>query len=167
MKKVTKFRAVICVCLIVWMTVIFLFSAQNGSQSSETSGNVVKVLINLFYPSFDNLPLSQQTDTLNIITVFVRKAAHFSVYFVLGVLSALLALTFARLQFLIRSLSAFAFCAVYAVTDEIHQHFVVGRACSFKDVCIDSLGALLAISLLTVLAYKKFVKRKNKCEKKI
>ncbi|MFQ3675143.1 MAG: VanZ family protein [Endomicrobiia bacterium] len=32
---------------------------------------------------------------------------------------------------------------VFAITDEIHQHFVPGRVCSWKDVLIDSVGILV------------------------
>ena len=31
---------------------------------------------------------------------------------------------------------------LYAISDEIHQYFVQGRRCSFKDALIDSIGIL-------------------------
>ncbi|MFA7707803.1 MAG: VanZ family protein [Candidatus Pacearchaeota archaeon] len=36
------------------------------------------------------------------------------------------------------------FSIVYAISDEFHQLFVVGRTCSLSDVLIDSIGILLA-----------------------
>lgn len=36
-------------------------------------------------------------------------------------------------------------CMLYAITDEIHQHFVPGRSCELRDVLIDTTGALLGI----------------------
>ncbi|MDP2927816.1 MAG: VanZ family protein [Candidatus Omnitrophota bacterium] len=33
-----------------------------------------------------------------------------------------------------------AFSVFYAISDEIHQYFVLGRDCSTKDVLIDSIG---------------------------
>ena len=32
---------------------------------------------------------------------------------------------------------------VFAISDEIHQHFVPGRFCSLKDILIDSVGILI------------------------
>jgi VanZ family protein len=56
--------------------------------------------------------------------------------------------------------SAAAFCTLYAVSDEIHQYFVPGRACRFGDICIDTAGSILAIVLLTsIVTIKK--KRKS------
>jgi VanZ family protein len=38
----------------------------------------------------------------------------------------------------------------YAVSDEIHQAFVPGRQCSLRDIGLDLLGALAALSLLRI-----------------
>ncbi len=42
---------------------------------------------------------------------------------------------------------------LYGLTDEIHQHFVPGRAFEFLDIGMDFLGAVLAIIIITL--YKK------------
>ena len=34
-------------------------------------------------------------------------------------------------------------CALYAVSDEIHQLFVSGRSCQLTDVLLDSAGAFV------------------------
>ncbi|MBQ1935757.1 MAG: VanZ family protein, partial [Clostridia bacterium] len=47
----------------------------------------------------------------------------------------------------------------YAVTDEIHQHFVEGRSCELRDVLIDAAGALLF--LLLWWAVLQFLRRKK------
>jgi VanZ family protein len=36
-------------------------------------------------------------------------------------------------------------CYLYALSDEFHQLFVIGRSGEFKDVIIDTLGSILAI----------------------
>ncbi|MDP3027351.1 MAG: VanZ family protein [Nanoarchaeota archaeon] len=46
---------------------------------------------------------------------------------------------------------------VYAVSDEIHQLFVPGRACSFSDILTDSAGILFA----TLIYSLKFLNIKN------
>ncbi len=39
-------------------------------------------------------------------------------------------------------------CALYAVSDEYHQHFILGRVGSPRDVAIDTAGAWLALGIL-------------------
>lgn len=45
---------------------------------------------------------------------------------------------------------------MYAVSDEIHQLFVPGRACSFSDFLTDSAGILFASLLYLLLRFEKF-----------
>ena len=40
----------------------------------------------------------------------------------------------------------------YAISDEIHQIFVAGRAGQVQDVVIDSIGVILGICILLLLA---------------
>jgi len=69
----------------------------------------------------------------------LRKAAHMTEYAILGAL---------LLRALGRELPAFLVGVAYAVTDEIHQHFVEGRHASAVDVALDSVGVAVGIYLL-------------------
>jgi VanZ family protein len=69
----------------------------------------------------------------------LRKLAHTVEYAVLGVL---------LLRALGNEASAFAAGVAYAVTDEIHQHFVRGRHGAAYDVAIDAFGVLVGILAL-------------------
>ena len=64
--------------LLVWMLVIFLFSAQTGEQSSESSG-LVEQLLSLF----PFIPHQLFGIELQLI---IRKGAHFTEYLILYVL---------------------------------------------------------------------------------
>jgi len=66
----------------------------------------------------------------------LRKLAHVTEYAVLG---------FLLLRALRREPVAFALGLAYAVTDEIHQHFVSGRHASPVDVAIDAVGVLMGL----------------------
>ena len=68
----------------------------------------------------------------------LRTLAHATEYAVLGVLIV---------RALDRPLPAFALGLAYAVSDELHQHFVPGRTADPKDVAIDALGVLVGIVL--------------------
>jgi VanZ family protein len=44
-------------------------------------------------------------------------------------------------------LSALFLCALYAASDEIHQHFVPGRVCDLADFIVDLAGSATGIYL--------------------
>jgi VanZ family protein len=69
----------------------------------------------------------------------LRKAAHMTEYAIFGAL---------LLRALGRELPALFFGIAYAVTDEIHQHFIEGRHASPLDVALDSIGVAIGIYLL-------------------
>jgi VanZ family protein len=71
----------------------------------------------------------------------LRKGAHLTEYAILGML---------LMRALGRELPALLVGLAYAVTDEIHQHFVRGRHASPFDVAFDATG--LALGLLLYLA---------------
>ena len=73
----------------------------------------------------------------------VRKAGHMAVF---GILALLLWRAVAGTTAWRRPWTwALVFAILYAVTDELHQGFVVGRHPSAVDVGIDATGALIAV----------------------
>jgi VanZ family protein len=68
----------------------------------------------------------------------LRKGAHVTEYAILGLL---------LLRAVGRELPALLIGVAYAITDEVHQHFVSGRHSSPIDVAIDSTGVLIGILL--------------------
>ena len=72
----------------------------------------------------------------------LRKGAHMTEYAILGLL---------LLRALGRELPALALGMGYAITDEIHQHFVGGRHASPVDVLIDTAGVAIGIFVLSRL----------------
>ena len=53
----------------------------------------------------------------------------------------------------------FLFCFSYAVSDEFHQTFVIGRDGNFMDVLIDSGGVLFGIIISYALLFLKILKK--------
>lgn len=157
MKKV--FGYVVWTLTVACMVTIFLFSSQDAQESSETSSDFTVQILSVF-TSFENLSAEQQEQTVANLQFAVRKCAHFSVYTCLGVL---MKLSFLYLPIKKRgTLFSFISCVLYAVSDEIHQYFVAGRSCEIRDMTIDSLGALLGISLTVFCIYLIKRKRQNK-----
>lgn len=144
------------ILLFFWCWLIFGFSSENATQSSSLSEDVVNFFENNFVPDFSSMSLAVQTKFTSVLTVIVRKGAHFSEYAVLGALtfSALKMLISTKLRFTISS----AFGLIYAATDEIHQLFVSGRAGRFTDVLIDFCGVLFGCTIAFFIR-KAYLKR--------
>ncbi len=78
--------------------------------------------------------------------LLLRKAAHFSEYFLLAALWWRALRT--RLAGRTALVTAFAISVAYAATDEFHQTFVETRVGTPVDVLIDAAGAAAAIALI-------------------
>lgn len=153
------------------MALIFLLSSQNAAVSSGTSGNVIRLIVGIFYPEFDNLPAAEQTEIVASLQFLARKSAHFSIYMILGVLSFLAVISYEKLLFVLRLTVSGSVCLLYAASDEIHQLFIPGRSGEVRDVMIDFSGAVLGIALsmlvfLLICRIKKKRTEKNE-ERKI
>ena len=138
--------------LIIWMIVIFILSSQNADKSSDTSGSLLTFILNITYKGFKDLNASEQFSILETYQHIIRKFAHF---FIFGILGALAVNAYKSLRIKDNgkvAMLAFATCVVYAITDEIHQLFVPGRAFEVTDIIIDSSGSFIfiAISLLII-----------------
>ena len=128
------------VCMTAVM--IFLFSAETGEKSSETSDTVTEAVIRLFDAGYDQRTPEEQEDIFSFASLVVRKCAHFTEFALLGLLVRLL---FASYTDRHRSLAAWGAGTAYAVTDEVHQYFVSQRAAMGADVLIDSLGVMAGV----------------------
>lgn len=143
---------------LLWVGLIFSFSLQPADVSSDTSMGFARKVIGWIFPDFlqyiDRMPMEQ----LDLFHYVVRKCAHFTEYFVLGIWSGL-----STMQFSIRrkKASALGFCVLTACIDETIQLFVSGRAGRIQDVMLDGTGAAAGIFLLWVLCRICWKDRKN------
>lgn len=162
MSKTVK-RVISFALLILWMAFVFLMSAENGQESSETSNGVVYYIAKFTVADFENLSTDEQQAIMSSMSGFIRTMGHFCEFAVLGFLSlnALLTFKFKAWQ---KAGLAFGFCVIYAISDEIHQYFVPDRVCDIADVAVDTLGALTGIAFLSALVAvaAKFKSRKEK-----
>ena len=144
--------------VIIWQLVIFLFSSQPATESDAVSDGFTEVILKFFFRGMTDAQISDMADALSFV---VRKCAHFSIYFVLGML--MLNCIMRCVKFKRKLHWSLLFCALYSVCDEIHQLFVPGRAGRILDVCIDSMGSLCGILLLWILMniYGRITSRRN------
>lgn len=140
------------------MTAIFLFSCEDSGDSSETSGTIVEIVLDICYDDFDELPAAEQQETYDSISHIIRKTAHFSAFAALGFCVSMFlgkCSVFCGKRF-----GAVIFCFLYACSDEFHQFFVPGRACMFTDVIIDTSGSVtgMIFSMIIFLIISKTAK---------
>lgn len=148
MTKAKVVRVLLWAAVIALMAVIFSFSAQPADESSETSSPYVDLYMRLFHPEADSLSPEEQFELRESANFIVRKTAHFSIYTLLGLLSAAaVTATFSCSGFR-RLWLPILIGALFAVSDEFHQSFVPGRSCELRDVAVDSAGVLLGVLLL-------------------
>ncbi|MBE7013378.1 MAG: VanZ family protein [Ruminococcaceae bacterium] len=154
------------VAVILWMLVIFGFSAQSADSSDTLSMGLSEKIVE-FILSLRDIPVFSALDgdaVSNFIlnaNHYVRKTAHFMIFAVLGLLVNNLLLSYGNER--VKScFFAVLICFLYAVSDEVHQYFVPGRACRLKDVIIDTCGASAAVCLayLTYRIRRRYIHTK-------
>lgn len=153
--------SIILISMVIgWMALIFSMSAEPADVSTVTSGNTIRKIFNLVYPGFKDMDAAEQEEIIEASQHFVRKAAHFSIYVVLGALVGCAAYYIISKNKICFPLSVLI-GVLYAVSDEIHQLYVPGRSGEVRDVLIDSSGVLLGC-FIVFLIYKRIGSISNK-----
>lgn len=134
------------ILLIIWMITVFMFSHQQSGESSATSGNTIRFIINNI-PIVKNYTNEQKEQIVELMQPIIRKLAHFTIYTIGGIIIALFINEFDIKEKRKINYSCSAGC-LYSITDEIHQLFVPGRAGMIQDVIIDTLGVILGVALV-------------------
>lgn len=142
--------------LLVWMLVIF--SASSGSLSFQNTSRILAPLLHWLFPGMSR-------ETMFEVIFWIRKSAHVLEYTVLYVLfwRAFARQGLFRISDFRRAWLAYAFIATvgYAITDEVHQAFVAVRQGCVRDVLVDSLGAVLGLCLVWMVARVRSRPRKQ------
>lgn len=154
-------RIVIWSIVFGWMCLIFYLSAQEAAKSAATSNTVSEVVATIVYD--DPTP-----SLVSRVDGFVRESAHFLIFTLLSFFMyvGLIRTKFAKHAVLL----TVAACALYAVTDEVHQLFVMGRSFQLLDWALDFFGSVLGVlvGLLFTKAWSKLYGAKplKNCSKK-
>lgn len=150
MKKVLSI-----ILVIIWAGFIFINSNMPG-DTSETNSRVITSTV-----------FKDEVNKDNIATYdyYIRKGAHIFEYLTLSVL-----IYNVFYIYNIKNIKYFINCGIvgiYAITDEIHQLFIVGRSGMARDVLIDMVGYIIATVIVLFIDYLlwrlKDEKRAKKC----
>ena len=148
--------------IIVWLVVIFMFSSQNSKESLDLSKSFVVKVVTIIKQR--ELTYEEKTRIVKKYIYYIRKFAHFFLYFVLGFLIYIMLYDFFDNKYKLIYYTVML-CALYACFDEIHQYFVEGRTSQILDVCVDTCGALVSCSIIHVFT-NMVIFVKNKLKKK-
>lgn len=152
-KKLVFIRIISFAISLIIMVFIFSMSSQDAQTSSSTSGGFIESIIRFLDKDFEQLSDIEREEYVGQFQFVVRKLAHFSVYFALGLTLSSGMQTFIKLKVLTRAALAFLVGVLYAISDEIHQTFVPGRSCELRDVLIDTTGVLLGCLFIMLLIF--------------
>lgn len=154
LSRALHLAAILCVALLVAanLMLIFGFSSESRNESASRSRNVTIAVARLLNPSFDDMSPDEQNAVVDDLHHYVRKAAHFLEFALLGFLTAVLTVLVWRffdphpILWLTLCIPAF-FCLLSAVADEVYQIFT-NRGSSAADVMIDFSGAVCGVIFL-------------------
>lgn len=108
--------------VIIWMITVFVFSHQQADDSSATSGNTIRFIIN-HMPIIKDIESTQKESLIETMQPIVRKIAHLSIYTVGGLFLYCFVNTYnieEKNKIYISTLAG----VIYAIMDEIHQLFI-------------------------------------------
>ena len=153
----TKRNYAFGILAILWMIVIFSFSARTSDVSTNDSNRIGLFIGKTFTPGFNEWSKEEQMSFAQKIDHPIRKTAHAMEYAILGALVTGAYCTRKR-----KTVSCigipWAISTVYAASDEFHQLFVPGRSGQVSDVILDSTGVIVGV-LLMVFILRKIQKR--------
>lgn len=150
--KTIVFRILWVTVLVLWCAYIFSNSLTTAERSSEKSQSVLETVEQIIKQYDEDAELSHH---------FVRKAAHFIEFFVLGTLLSLFPSVWSLSGKGYPLYTSFV-GLVIALTDETLQLFVKGRESSVADVWLDFSAVIVAhllcflcVSLIRRIIHKK------------
>lgn len=142
--------AVLVAFVIANLVFIWVNSAKIDTSSNKDSKKLAETIVKTTTKDYDSLPKTEQQKKVKQTNAKIRSAAHFAEFIPLGLFVFLLCLNllFGKNQYTLIAFSVLLsviLCALCALSDEIHQIFVKGRAFEVKDIFTDTLGSFVGI----------------------
>lgn len=159
-KHLLPTRIILGILIILNMAVIFGFSAQTGTQSSQVSHQITSGITDVIAPDVKDRTEAEQIAFMGPIHRTLRKIAHMVEFGSLGCLVFLFLLTWEKPPLLYYAVSV-AFTFLYACSDELHQLLSEARGAQFSDVMLDTFGALITCTAVLLIVWIRGKKKKG------
>ena len=138
-ENLDRIKKIISIILLIgWCLLIFYFSNQNGIISRYSSSRALNFLNKILNINLYNYKYS---------ILIVRKCAHMFLYFILYLLVFIVFKNFKVKKIYFYSL---IFCLIYAISDEVHQLFIVERSFKISDIFIDLGGSIINLIIIKI-----------------
>lgn len=144
-EKKNIINILLIIMILLLLILIYGNSLKEGKESSQQSNAVVNFI-------YDMIPILERS----ILSLVVRKMAHFTEFFVLGLLIHTFCLNKVKDKKNIILILLFGY--VFGAIDELIQTFVEGRNGNFIDTLIDYSGfitSFLIVKLIQINILKK------------
>ena len=191
-KSICIVCAVISLLIILAVaSLIFYFSSRTADDSNADSGRMLFFIARVLGYDLASMPADKSLLILETYNHAVRKTAHFTEFAALGFallhffnvcddLSCIcpgfcipklksgydgIDVGFKTLYSVKPVIAAVVLSVLYAVSDEVHQIFVDGRAFGISDILIDSAGAVFGISFCLLLRFATVRTRRRAADK--
>ena len=138
------------------MGIIFYSSSQPYSKQNiqpliserlEIPEPIVSLLSKVEFTYAGNIVSVETKGVPGIIEFFIRKGAHFSVYFALAIAVASVIHMWMKKKPLKLAVLTTLFVFLYACSDEWHQSFTGERTPLVQDVMIDTVGGICGVAI--------------------
>ncbi|WP_068673101.1 VanZ family protein [Oceanobacillus sp. Castelsardo] len=141
-----------------WMGIIYYSSSTPYEKQDMRPflGNLIDLSFlepALSWISFTYHQSVVSVETLGVagfIEFFIRKGAHFTVFFLLTCLFYIAIKRTTRIPKIQAILISFLLTSAYAIVDEIHQGITPNRTPYIGDVFIDVFGAIVAVICIVI-----------------
>lgn len=158
--KNKRMKIITGVLVAIWMIIVFTFSNEPSVETQATSGNVTEKIVNIISKVF-NITQEQKEKLVQKLNPYIRKIAHYLLYTLGGFFIIINMNQYNTLSESKKIIISLIIGIVYSISDEIHQHFIPGRACQITDVYLDSLGIATGV-VLVLFFIKKYENNKLK-----
>lgn len=150
-------KKILTILIILWMATIFILSNQKAQDSKQLSNSfIAKTIIKIYEMKNGEISEKKKIEIKENYSFIVRKAAHFTIYLILGLL---VSVVLTERCFTLKEIVLYSIliCMAYAASDEIHQIFVSGRSCELRDVLVDTCGSTIGILLNTIINKRRII----------
>lgn len=132
---------------------------QTNRVSKKNNLTIISYIDDDSYNENETVRYYEEPHEKAVIRYIIRKIAHFTIYFLGGIIIFLFFNTY-NIPTWKKFLFTLIFTTIYASCDEMHQRFVEARDGKIEDVILDSLGALTGIFIANMFRRIKALKSK-------